>query len=245
MPSARVLVVDDDVKVLDRVRAHLKKEGYAVETASDGPGALKATRSSPPDLVVLDVNLPGTGPEAEDLSDGIEVLRRLREETDIPVIMLSTTSVGAVKVMALSLGADDYMTKPFDVVELTARIHAILRRARHDAPGDKLMVFRRLRLDPESRQVWKDGQPVELTTIEFELLHTLARRPGRAFTRDQLIEQAWKYSYYGVSKVVDVHVGHIRRKIEDDPLRPTLIATVRGIGYRFEDAPMQALPTVP
>jgi two-component system, OmpR family, alkaline phosphatase synthesis response regulator PhoP len=135
------------------------------------------------------------------------------------------------------LGADDYVPKPFDLQELSARIEAILRRAGDDVKGERVLSFRRLRLDPGERRVWKDGDPIELTGIEFDLLYTLARRPEHVFSRDKLLELAWKDSSYCVPKVIDVHIGHIRKKIEDDPSRPVFIITVRGTGYRFEDAP--------
>jgi len=141
--------------------------------------------------------------------------------------------VGAVKVMALTMGADDYLTKPFDPQEFMARVRAILRRMTRTGPSDSDLRFPGLRIDPEARRVWKDEQEVDLTAIEFELLLTLARRPNRVFSRDQLIEMAWKHSYYGVPKVVDVHIGHIRKKIESDASRPQYIVTVRGVGYRF------------
>ena len=233
--AASVLVVDDDEKVLKRLNDHLRDAGFRVATASSGDEALSAIQAGSLDLVVLDVYLPTRKKGDVETLDGIEVLRRIRAQGNVPVMMLSATSVGAVKVMALSLGADDYMTKPFDMEELTARIHAILRRTNSANEPSTALTFERLRLDPESRTVWKDGQQVDLTAIEFELLHTLARRPRRVFTRQQLIDLAWKHSYYGVPNVVDVHIGHIRKKIEDDPRHPTLIVTIRGTGYRFDD----------
>lgn len=238
MERSRILVVDDDREVLLELERRLVREGFDVTTASDGASALESLRLGRPDLTILDVSLPTTGGgPAQRGIDGIEVLRRVREGGETPVLMLSATSLGAVKVMALSLGADDYITKPFDLDELVARVHAILRRARWSAPVGRTYSFRRLRLDPEGRRVWKDGRLVDLTAIEFELLMTLARRPGVVFSRDQLLDLAWRHSYYGVPKVVDVHVMHIRRKIEDDPAHPALITTVRGSGYRFEDQP--------
>jgi len=139
--------------------------------------------------------------------------------------------------MALSIGPDDYVSKPFELQELGARIEAILRRTGHELPGERVLSFRRLRLDPGERRVWKDGTPIELTGIEFDILYTLARRPEHVFTRDKLIQHAWKGDSCCVPKAVDVHIEHIRKKIEDDPSRPTFIVTVRGTGYRFEDVP--------
>jgi len=231
MAGERILLVDDDRALAERVRKQLIREGYQVSVAEDGAGALKRVVEFEPDLVILDISLPADG-GAEPL-DGIEVLRRVREDHDTPVLMLSATSVGAVKVMALTMGADDYLTKPFDPQEFMARVRAILRRMTRTGPSDSDLRFPGLRIDPEARRVWKDEQEVDLTAIEFELLLTLARRPNRVFSRDQLIEMAWKHSYYGVPKVVDVHIGHIRKKIESDASRPQYIVTVRGVGYRF------------
>ncbi len=234
MAKTQVLVVDDDAPTLERVKAGLTAEGFAVEAVRNGRDALARIETSPPDAVVLDITFAGAPEKGAAPVDGIEVLRRIRDNSDLPVIMLSGTIIGAVKVMALTMGADDYLTKPFDVAELAARIRAVLRRARKDEPGERVISFRRVRIDPMARRVWKDGRPVELTAIEFEMLHTLARRPGRVFSREQIIEQAWKYAFFGVPKVVDVHIGHIRRKLEEDPANPKILVTVRGAGYRFE-----------
>lgn len=233
----KILVVDDDARLLRAVQSQLEKLGYEAATATDGRAALELARSFVPDLVVLDVSLDDSRPAVKKPLDGIEVLRRLRDASDVPVLMLSATNVAVVKVMSLSLGADDYLTKPFDPAELGARIEAILRRVRKESPADQVLSFRRIRLDTGARRLWKDDEPVELTSIEFDILHALARRPGHVFTREKLIEAAWKGEYYGVAKAVDVHIGHIRKKLEDDPGRPTLIVTVRGTGYRFEDTP--------
>ncbi|MBI2424232.1 MAG: response regulator transcription factor [Candidatus Hydrogenedentes bacterium] len=233
MAETRILVVDDDHEVAEKVRKLLTREGYAVDCVGDGDAALKRIVQFEPNLVILDITLPFARDEKDGL-DGIDILRRVREEYETPVLMLSATSVGAVKVMALTMGADDYLTKPFNPQELLARVGAILRRARNSIPGDGTLEFEGLRIEPQTRRVWKGESPVDLTVIEFELLYTLARRPGLIFSRDQLIENAWKHSYYGVPKVVDVHIGHIRRKIEDDPTAPRYIVTVRGLGYRFE-----------
>ena len=234
--KTKILVVDDDPHILDEVAPHLEKLGYEVATAKDGCAALRIARSMAPDLVVLDVTLSGAKAQRGSL-DGIEVLRRLQESGNVSVLMLSATNVAAVKVMALSIGADDYVSKPFDLKELSARIDAILRRTRRAFPEDKVLSFRRLRLDVGARRIWKDGEPIELTGIEFDMLYTIARRPDHVFTRDKLIECAWKGNSCCVPKAVEVHIGHIRRKVEDDPNHPTFIVTVRGTGYRFEDVP--------
>ena len=167
--------------------------------------------------------------------DGLEVLRRLRQESDVYVLMLTAKADEMDKIVGLSVGADDYLTKPFSPRELVARVKAILRRGRNTGAGESVLSFRRLRIDPAARRVWKDDALVELTPIEFELLHALARHAGRVLSREQLIEQVWGYDYYGDERVVDVHIGRIRKKVEDDPAHPTLIVTVRGAGYRLED----------
>ena len=235
--KTKILIVDDDQQVQREVRSHLENLGYEVATAEDGISALSLAQSMCPDLVILDINFPDAKDSMSRSLDGVEVLRRLRESGNVPVLMLSTTNISAVKVMALSIGADDYVSKPFEIQELGARIEAILRRTGHELPGERVLKFRRLRLDPGERRVWKDGDPIELTGIEFDILYTLARRTEHVFTREKLIELAWNGINYCVPKVVDVHIGHIRKKLEDDPGKPTFIVTVRGTGYRFEDVP--------
>jgi two-component system alkaline phosphatase synthesis response regulator PhoP len=230
MSSAKILVVDDEEAIINTVQAYLEEEGYTVHAAMDGPTALKAARAFRPDLIVLDIMLPEM--------DGIEVLRRLRQETDVYVLMLTAKADETDKIVGLSVGADDYLTKPFSPRELVARIKAILRRGRDVSTDEETLAFRRLRVDPGARQVWLDGQPVELTPIEFELLHALARHWGRVLSREQLIEQVWGYDYYGDERVVDVHIGRLRKKVEDDPADPSLIVTARAAGYRFEDEPL-------
>jgi len=227
--SHKILVVDDEPTIVNTVRTYLDKEGYTVYTAFDGPAALKAARVFRPDLIVLDIMLPGM--------DGIEVLRCLRQESDVYVLMLTARADELDKIVGLTVGADDYLTKPFSPRELVARVKAILRRGRGAGPSDLALTFRRLRIAPDARRVWKDDEPIELTSIEFELLHALARHRGRVLSREQLIEQVWGYDYYGDERVVDVHIGRLRKKVEDDPANPTLIVTVRGAGYRFEAAP--------
>lgn len=233
----KILVVDDDTELLQMVKKHLVKLGYDVLTAADGDSAISIASSTELDLVVLDINFPEPKSRRDRSIDGIEILRVLREAGNVPVMMLSATNIASVKVMALTLGADDYVPKPFDLHELSARIEAILRRSSHESEGATILNFRRLRMDPGERRVWKDGTPVELTSIEFDILYTLARRPEHVFTRDRLIELAWKGTYQCVPKAVDVHIGHIRKKTEDVPTLPTLVVTVRGTGYRFEDVP--------
>ncbi len=231
----KILVVDDDPKVLREVKAFLGKMGYEVSTAADGRSALAIANATDLDLVVLDISFPDIKAKRERSIDGIEVLRQLRESSNVPVLMLSSTNISAVKVMTLTLGADDYVSKPFEPKELGARVEAILRRCGEDQPGERVLHFKRLRLDPGERRAWKDGIPIELTGIEFDILYTLSRRPEHVFTREKIIELAWKGESYCVPKAVDVHIGHIRKKIEDDISQPAFIVTVRGTGYRFED----------
>jgi two-component system alkaline phosphatase synthesis response regulator PhoP len=223
----KILVVDDELTLLNSVRAYLEQEGYDVQTATDGRVALQVARQFQPDLVVLDIMLPEI--------DGLEVLRQLRQSSDMYVIMLTAKADEADKVIGLGMGADDYVTKPFSPRELVARVKAALRRlgGRHEGTMD--LVSRRIRLDIDARTALKDGHPLDLTPIEFDLLHALMRHAGRVLSREQLIEQVWGYAYYGDERVVDVHIGRLRKKIEDDPTEPALIGTVWATGYRFED----------
>lgn len=230
MKPATILVVDDEQSILNIVTAYLRAEGYTIHTASDGPSGLKAARTLKPDLLILDLMLPGM--------DGIELLTQLRRESDVYVILLTAKSEETDKVIGLSVGADDYLTKPFSARELVARVKAALRRygqGSGSATESNILAFRRLRIDVGARRVWKDGQPVELTTIEFDLLYALAEHHGRVLSREQLLERVWGHDFYGEDRVVDVHLGHIRKKLEADPANPEFIITVRGVGYRFED----------
>jgi two-component system alkaline phosphatase synthesis response regulator PhoP len=223
----RILVVDDEPTILDTVRAYLEQEGYTIRIARDGSTALNLTQTFRPDLVVLDIMLPGM--------DGLEVLRRLRQGSKVYVLMLTAKAEETDKIVGLTMGADDYMTKPFSPRELVARVKAILRRERGNGPAEPTLTFAHLRIDPSGHQVWKDGERLDLTATEFDLLYALARHRGRVLSRDQLIEQVWGYDYYGDERVVDVHIGRLRKKVEDDPANPQLIVTVRGVGYRFEE----------
>lgn len=234
----KILVVDDEPTLLQTVRAYLEEERYEVRTAQNGEAALREAHAFEPDLIVLDVMLPEL--------DGLEVLRRLRRGDvapalrDVYVIMLTARGDEMDRVVGLELGADDYVTKPFSPRELVARVKASLRRIGGIGSGEsQAFVFHRLRLDPEARMVWKDGQEVDLTPIEFDLLHALIRHAGRVLSREQLVEQVWGVDYYGDERVVDVHVGRLRKKIEDDPADPQLITTIWGMGYRFEDQVQQ------
>ncbi len=224
MPNAKILIVDDEPSIVNLVSAYLKPEGYEVYTAEDGPSGLKAARAFKPDLIVLDVMLPGM--------DGIEVLTRLRRESDVYVILLTARTEETDRVVGLTVGADDYVTKPFSPRELTARIKAALRRIKGQTPRQgEVLSFRHVRIDVGARRVTVDDQPVELTAIEFDLLTALAENHGRVLTREQLLEKVWGGTYYGETRVVDVHLSHVRKKLG----REGLITTVRGVGYRFED----------
>ncbi len=227
--NATILIVDDEAPVRETVRAYLEKDGYKVHTASDGNAALQAIRAFKPDVVVLDIMLPGI--------DGLEVLRRLRQESNAWVIMLTARTEEMDKILGLKMGADDYLTKPFSPRELVARIEAMLRRGGQmsGAQADAPLLFGSLRIDAGARQVSWDDQPVELTPIEFDLLYALARHHGRVLSRDQLIEQVWGYDYYGDDRVVDVHIGRLRKKLDQAGGAGKMVATVRGVGYRFED----------
>jgi two-component system alkaline phosphatase synthesis response regulator PhoP len=223
---AKILVVDDEPSILKLVTAYLKPEGYEIYTASDGPSGLKAARAYKPDILVLDIMLPGM--------DGIELLSKLRRESDVYVIMLTAKTEEIDKLIGLSVGADDYVTKPFSPRELVARIKAALRRLQTGAGSGSeggVLVFRRVRIDIGARQVSVDEHPVELTAIEFDLLKALAENRGRVLTREQLLQKVWGYDYFGDTRVVDVHLGHVRQKLGDEGF----IATVRGVGYRFEE----------
>src|SRR5512142_1335721 len=225
MAKPKILVVDDEAAIVNLILAYLKPEGYEVYTAADGPSGLQAARAYKPDLVVLDVMLPGM--------DGVEVLTRLRRESDVYVILLTAKTEETDKIIGLSVGADDYVTKPFSPRELAARIKAALRRIKSDgeARTGNILNFQHLRLDTGSRKVWVDDQPIALTQTEFDLLAALAEHRGMVLSREQLLEKVWGYDYFGDLRVVDVHVGHLRQKLGQEQL----VTTVRGVGYRFED----------
>ena len=225
MATRKILIVDDEPSIRNLVTAYLRPEGYEIYTADDGPSGLQAARAYKPDLVVLDIMLPGM--------DGLELLTRLRRESDVYVILLTAKTEEIDKIVGLSVGADDYVSKPFSPRELVARIKAALRRLQSGSgPQEGQMLnFRHLRIDTASRQVWMDENPVELTAMEFDLLQVLAEHRGMVMSRERLLEKVWGHDYYGDLRVVDVHVGHIRQKLGGEDL----IATVRGVGYRFED----------
>jgi DNA-binding response OmpR family regulator len=228
-----ILVVDDEPNILEVVSAYLRRELYHVVTATDGEAALKQFAESSPDLIVLDVMLPRL--------DGLEVCRRVRTTSNVPIIMLTARSDETDKLVGLGIGADDYLTKPFSPRELVARIKAVLRRTLAVAPpepgADATLKFPGLRINPRTRTVENDSKQIELTAKEFDLLYFLARHPQEVFTRTQLLDQVWDYSYYGDTSTVTVHVRRLREKIEPDPLRPRYVKTVWGVGYKFDMTP--------
>lgn len=232
MNNPRILIVDDELPLQNTLRAYLEREGYEVETVGDGHATLTLVATFQPDLVILDVMLPGV--------DGFTVLQKLRHQSQVYVLMLTAKAEEIDRVLGLTLGADDYLTKPFSARELVARVQAILRRGRTanatDTPEalEPPLQMGRLQIDSAAHRVWKAEQELELTPIEYALLLTLVRHAGRVLSRDQLIEQVWGYDYYGDDRVIDVHIRRLRRKIEDDPDAPTAIVTVRGAGYRFD-----------
>jgi DNA-binding response OmpR family regulator len=229
MKTSKVLVVDDEEKIRAMVGAHLRSEGFDVAEASDGEHALEAIRRLNPDVVVLDVTMPGI--------DGIETLRRLRTFSGVYVVMLTARADEVDKLVGLSVGADDYMTKPFSPRELAARIRAVLRRGRAQVATDDTMRFGGLEIDRAGRRIVRDGEPVEVSALEFDLLVALAESPGRVFTRRQLIDRVWGWDFYGDERVVDVHIRSLRAALGDPAPDPELIGTVRGVGYRFVGAP--------
>lgn len=223
----KILIIDDEPTLSMTIEAYLRQEGFQVATAGDGRSGLDLFDSFDPDLVVLDIMLPEI--------DGLELLRRVRQHSDVYIIMLTAKADETDKIIGLGLGADDYVTKPFSPRELVARIKAALRRFGGDISSKQELISSRLRLDADGHQAWKDENPLDLTPIEFSLLETLMRHRGRALSREQLIEHVWGFDYYGDERVVDVHIGRLRKKIEDDPADPKLIGTVWGAGYRLED----------
>jgi DNA-binding response OmpR family regulator len=228
--APRILLVDDEDSVQKLLSYPLRREGYEVVSALDGREALDRMRDGDFDLVVLDVMLPKV--------DGFDVCRQIRAASAVPIIMLSARAEEIDKVVGLELGADDYITKPFSLREFRSRVKAVLRRAeliRADEPREEPIELGELRIDFERRQVEARGEPVRLTYVEFEMVAALARNPGRVFSRAQLLERVWGDSSYRDPRTIDVHIRHLREKLEREPKHPELILTVRGVGYRFRD----------
>jgi two-component system response regulator ResD len=229
MAAAKILVVDDEVKIRELVKAYLQKEGFAVDEAGNGHEALEKYNSNSYDTVIMDLMMPGM--------DGLELCRQLRKTSDVPVIMLTAKGDEIDRILGLELGADDYMVKPFSPRELVARVKAVLRRARKgDFTGKVVPVIEAgdLRINEETREVTVGGEPLGLTPKEYELLLCLARRPGRVFSREQLLEQVWGYDFFGEARTVDTHITRLREKIARVRGERQYIATVWGIGYKFE-----------
>ena len=227
IPVAKILVVDDEPNIREVVGLYLRRDGHAVVSAADGEEALEVYRRTRPDLAVLDLMLPKVG--------GLEVCRRIQAERRVPLIMLTARGEEEDRIVGLGLGADDYVIKPFSPRELAARVGAVLRRtgeATEPAAGGAL-VFDDLRIDPATREVSVRDEPVTLTAREFDLLHHMASHPRRVFTRDQLMQAVWGYSFSADTSTVTVHVRRLREKLESDPARPRYLQTVWGIGYRF------------
>jgi two-component system, OmpR family, response regulator MtrA len=221
-----VLLVEDDASIREVATLGLEQAGLRVTAVGDGREGLARFREGGFGLVLLDVMLPSL--------DGFEVLREIRRDSGTPIVMLTARSELHDIVVGLELGADDYVTKPFELPELVARIKAVLRRAAPGGDGDSTLSVAGLEIDPGGFTVRKGGEEVNLTATEFRLLHELARRPKQVFTRDLLLELVWNYDYLGDSRLVDAAVQRLRAKVEDDPKQPTLIRTVRGVGYRFD-----------
>jgi DNA-binding response OmpR family regulator len=221
----RVLVADDEPHIRAVLRGYLEAEGFAVDEAADGNEALAATRTKQPDLLLLDIMMPGL--------DGLEVLRQVRQFSDVYVIVVTARTEEVDKLVGLGVGADDYVTKPFSAREVIARVKAVLRRGRTPTGAPLKMQFDGLTIDEAGRDVLRDGTPVPLSSLEFDLLAALAAQPGRVFSRRQLLERVWGYDFYGDERVVDVHVRSLRSRLADDANAPRFIATVRGVGYKF------------
>ncbi len=235
--TEKILIVEDDPSLLDTLSYTFENEGYDVETAEDGHDAVKLARTSDPDLIILDIMLPGI--------DGREVTRILRQEMTTPILMLTARDDEIDRVLGLEIGADDYITKPFSMRELVSRVKAHLRRIRliqneisngqgEKPSSDEILTFGDLRINDTRREVYRDDQVLELKPKEYELLLFLGTHKGQAITRQRLMEYVWGWDFSGDSRTVDVHIHWLREKIEDDPKNPNRIITVRGVGYRFD-----------
>ena len=229
--SPTILLVDDEDSVQKLLTYPLERDGFRVVPAYDGEEALRRFAAEPVDLVVLDIMLPKL--------DGLEVCKRLRSESSVPIIMLTARDDEFDTVLGLELGADDYITKPFSIREFRSRVRALLRRAgapRHDSPEAEPLVAGNLTLDPDRREARVDGRSLDLTYVEFELLRTLVAQPGKVFSRRALLQAIWGDSAYREPRTIDVHVRHLREKLEQNPSEPELILTVRGAGYRLRES---------
>lgn len=223
-----ILVVDDELKITRLVRDYLEQAGFVVVTASDGPGAVAAARQTHPDLIVLDLGLPNM--------DGLDVIRSLRTFSSVPVVVVTARTEEADRIVGLEMGADDYLTKPFSPKELVARVRAVLRRTEAAVGPGQVLTVGDLIIDGPRHQVTRAGTEVELTGSEFELLSTMARQPGRVFTRGQLLEAIHGVSVASYERAIDAHIKNLRRKLEPDPRNPRYLLTVHGVGYKLADA---------
>lgn len=227
MANKKVLIVDDDAKIVELVKLYLNRDGYGVITAYDGTAALKLARESRPDLIVLDIMLPGI--------DGLEVCRILREESSVPIILLTAKTTEQDRIAGLDLGADDYVTKPFSPKELAARVRAVFRRTAADAQelGPEELKFGKLTINFLKHEAYLDDRSINLTPIEFKLLGVMIKEPNRVFSRGQIIEKVLGYDFDGFDRTIDVHILNLRRKLEPDASHPNYIKTVYGAGYKF------------
>jgi two-component system alkaline phosphatase synthesis response regulator PhoP len=223
-----VLVVDDELKITRLIRDYLEQAGFVVATASDGKGAIASARQLRPDLIVLDLGLPNM--------DGLDVIRALRMGSNVPVVVVTARADEADRVVGLELGADDYLVKPFSPKELVARVRAVLRRTDAARLGAEIIRAGPITIDIPRREIRFDERSLDLTATEFDLLHTLARQPGRVFTRGQLLEAIHGVTFDSYERAIDAHVKNIRRKLEPDPQRPQFLLTVHGVGYKLADA---------
>ncbi|MBN2075981.1 MAG: response regulator transcription factor [Dehalococcoidales bacterium] len=228
MSGKRVLVVDDDEKTVELVKLYLNRDGYRVDTAYNGLDALELARKNHPDLIVLDLMLPGI--------NGLEVCRTLRQESDVPIIMLTARSTDQDKLTGLEVGADDYITKPFSPRELAARVRVVLRRMPGER-GPEVITHSKLTVNFLKHEASIEDKEIPLTEIEFKLLGALIREPGRVFSRSEIIDKALGYGFEGFDRTIDVHILNIRRKMEDDPSKPRYIKTVYGAGYKLSEVP--------
>ncbi len=227
MPAKKILVVDDEKKIVDIVKAYLEKEGYQVVVAYDGISALELAKSQSPDLIVLDLMLPEMS--------GWDVCRQLRKNSDIPIIMLTARDEVPDKIVGLELGADDYVTKPFSPNELVSRTRAVLRRSEGKAMPKTILTAADLAIDVGKRQVYRGNEAIELTPMEFDLLKVLAENPGRVYSRMQLLDMVQGEAYEGYERTIDSHIKNLRKKIEPDPNTPRYITTIYGVGYKLEE----------